>query len=106
MSRHTEATDDVNTWSGGHINYKEGFFTQLQTDEMAKGINEEVIRAISARRNEPEWMLEYRLKAHETFYVKPMPQWGGDLGDLDFDEITYYVKPSEATQKSWDEDRH
>ena len=39
MSRNTEATDDVNTWAGGHLNYKEGFFTHLQTDELAKGIN-------------------------------------------------------------------
>ncbi len=63
MSRNTEATSDVNTWSGGHLNYKEGFFTQLQTDELAKGINEDVVRAISAKRNEPEWMLEFRLRA-------------------------------------------
>lgn len=46
MSRNTEATDDVKTWTGGPLNYKEGFFTQLQTDELAKGINEEVVRAI------------------------------------------------------------
>ena len=55
MSRNTEATDDVKTWTGGPLNYKEGFFTRLQTDELAKGINEEVVRAISARRNEPQW---------------------------------------------------
>ncbi len=61
MSRNTEATDDVKTWTGGPLNYKEGFFTQLATDELAKGINEEVVRAISAKRNEPEWMLEFRL---------------------------------------------
>ena len=48
MSRNTEATDDVKTWTGGPLNYKEGFFTQLATDELAKGINEEVVRAISA----------------------------------------------------------
>lgn len=53
MSRNTEATDDVKTWTGGPLNYKEGFFTQLATDELAKGINEEVVRAISAKRNEP-----------------------------------------------------
>lgn len=53
MSRNTEATSEVNTWSSGHLNYKEGFFTQLQTDELAKGINEDVVRAISAKRNEP-----------------------------------------------------
>lgn len=63
MSRNTEATDDVKTWTGGPLNYKEGFFTQLATDELAKGINEEVVRAISAKRNEPEWMLEFRLNA-------------------------------------------
>lgn len=56
MSRNTEATDDVKTWTGGPLNYKEGFFTQLATDELAKGINEEVVRAISAKRNEPEWI--------------------------------------------------
>lgn len=59
MSRNTEATDDVKTWTGGPLNYKEGFFTQLATDELAKGINEEVVRAISAKRNEPEWMLSF-----------------------------------------------
>ncbi len=48
MSRNTEATDDVKTWSDGPLNYKEGFFTRLKTDELAKGINEEVVRAISA----------------------------------------------------------
>ena len=54
MSRHSEASDEVQTWEGS-LNYKEGFFTQLQTDELAHGINEDVVRAISAKRNEPEW---------------------------------------------------
>lgn len=66
MSRNTEATDDVKTRTGGPLNYKEGFFTQLATDELAKGINEEVVRAISAKRNEPEWMLEFRLNAYRA----------------------------------------
>ena len=44
MTRNTDASDDVQTWAGGPLNYKEGFFTQLQTDELAKGINEEVVR--------------------------------------------------------------
>lgn len=63
MSRNTEATEEVGIWTGGRLNYKEGFFTQLPTDELAKGISEEVVRAISAKRNEPEWMLEFRLNA-------------------------------------------
>ncbi|VDZ94336.1 Iron-sulfur cluster assembly protein SufB [Salmonella enterica subsp. enterica] len=49
------------------LNYKEGFFTQLPTDELAKGISEEVVRAISAKRNEPEWMLEFRLNAYRAW---------------------------------------
>lgn len=48
-------------------------------------------------------MLEFRLKSLEQFYKMPMPQWGGDLTELDFDDITYYVKPSERSEKSWDE---
>ena len=70
MSRNTEATDDVKTWTGGPLNYKEGFFTQLATDELAKGINEEVVRAISAKRNEPEWMLEFRLNAERRVWIQ------------------------------------
>ena len=48
-------------------------------------------------------MLEFRLKVIRIFYSMPMPQWGGDLSELDFDEITYYVKPSEKSGRSWDE---
>src|SRR5699024_191379 len=58
---------------------------------------------ISRMKNEPEWTLEERLKALDIFYSKPMPQWGGDLSELDFDEIIYYVKPSERQGRSCDE---
>src|SRR5690625_968795 len=54
-------------------------------------------------KNEPEWMLEERLKALDIFYKKPMPQWGGDLSALDFDEIIYYVKATDEEGRSWDE---
>ena len=46
-------------------------------------------------KSEPEWMLNYRLKSLKQFYKMPMPQWGGDLSELNFDDITYYVKPSQ-----------
>ncbi len=58
MSRNTEATDDVKTGPAARSTTR-GLFTRLQTDELAKGINEEVVRAISARRNEPQWMLSF-----------------------------------------------
>ncbi|MFP3917992.1 Fe-S cluster assembly protein SufB [Lysinibacillus telephonicus] len=84
--------------------YKYGFHDKdVSIFRSKRGLTEEIVREISNMKNEPEWMLDYRLKALEIFYSKPMPQWGGDLSALNFDEITYYVKPSEATQRSWDE---
>ncbi|MSE16401.1 Fe-S cluster assembly protein SufB, partial [Pantoea agglomerans] len=74
MSRHSETSDDVQIWEG-KLNYKEGFFTQLQTEEFANGINEDVVRAISAKRNEPEWMLEFRLKAFRAWLEMEEPHW-------------------------------
>ncbi len=68
-----------------------------------KGLNEDVIRKISEMKEEPEWMLEYRLKALKHFLERPMPTWGPDLSELDFDSITYYVKPAEREGRSWDE---
>ena len=95
MSRNTEATDDVNTWAGGHLNYKEGFFTQLQTDELAKGINEDVVRAISAKRNEPDWMLEFRLNAFKAWLTMEEPHWlKAHYDKLNYQEYSYYSAPS------------
>lgn len=68
-----------------------------------RGLTKEVVEDISNHKGEPQWMLDFRLKALDIFYSKPMPQWGGDLSDLDFDEIQYYVKPSEQSETSWDE---
>ena len=95
MTRNTDATDDVQTWAGGPLNYKEGFFTQLQTDELAKGINEEVVRAISARRNEPEWMLEFRLKAYRAWLLMEEPHWlKAKYDSLNYQDYSYYSAPS------------
>jgi len=68
-----------------------------------KGLDEDVVRQISAMKGEPEWMLEYRLKALKHFLVRPMPNWGPDLTHLNLDNIYYYVRPSEASSKSWDD---
>lgn len=63
--------------------------------QSGKGLTEEIVREISAIKNEPEWMLNFRLKSLEQFRKMPMPKWGGNLDDLDFDDIQYYVRPSE-----------
>ncbi|MBP7212946.1 MAG: Fe-S cluster assembly protein SufB [Anaerolineaceae bacterium] len=68
-----------------------------------KGLDEEVVRQISAMKEEPEWMLEFRLKAYRHYLERPMPSWGPDLSDLNLDEIYYYVRPEEIDQKSWDD---
>lgn len=68
-----------------------------------KGLDEEVVRQISAMKEEPEWMLEFRLKAYRHFIERPYPNWGPDLSDLNLDEIYYYVRPEEIDQKSWDD---
>ena len=57
-----------------------------------RGISPEVVRNISALKNEPEWMLKNRLKGLEVFLKKPMPAWGADLSGLDFDNIKYFVR--------------
>jgi len=68
-----------------------------------RGLNEAVVREISALKNEPEWMLEARLKALRLFWRKPMPTWGADLSGIDFDNIKYFVRSTEKQAASWDE---
>ncbi|MFU8772148.1 MAG: Fe-S cluster assembly protein SufB [Anaerolineales bacterium] len=68
-----------------------------------KGLDREVVTEISRMKNEPEWMLEFRLKALDHFLKRPMPQWGGDLSGLNLDEIFFYTKPTEKEGRSWDD---
>ncbi len=68
-----------------------------------KGLNEDIVREISRIKNEPEWMLEYRLKSLKCFLEKPMPTWGVDLSQMDFDEYTYYNRPSDNLTDKWEE---
>jgi Fe-S cluster assembly protein SufB len=68
-----------------------------------RGLNDEVVRDISARKNEPQWMTDLRLKALRLFDKKPMPSWGSDLSGIDFQNIKYFVKSTEKQATSWDE---
>ena len=68
-----------------------------------KGLSEEVVRQISAHKHEPEWMLDFRLKALRHFEERPMPTWGPDLSGLNLDEIYFYTKPAEAEGRNWDD---
>ncbi len=68
-----------------------------------RGLNEDVVRDISSKKNEPEWMLEMRLKALRLFQKKPMPHWGSDLSGIDFDNIKYFVRSTEKQAASWED---
>ncbi len=84
--------------------YKYGFHDEdVSIFRSGRGLTEEIVKKISEMKDEPQWMLDFRLKSLKQFYKMPMPMWGGDLTELNFDEITYYVKPSERSERSWDE---
>lgn len=69
-----------------------------------KGLSDDLIREMSAMKGEPEWMLDFRLKAYKKFLAKPTPQWGGAgrLNEIDYDDIYYYIKPTEGQANDWD----
>ncbi|MBX5435669.1 MAG: Fe-S cluster assembly protein SufB [Alicyclobacillaceae bacterium] len=84
--------------------YQYGFRDKdISVVKFQKGLSRKVVEEISMMKNEPGWMTDFRLRALEVFYEKPMPAWGADLSDLNFDDITYYVKPTEKKSKSWEE---
>src|SRR5512140_2912647 len=88
----------------GLESYKFGWADSDVAGESARrGLSEEVVRDISARKNEPEWMLDLRLKGLKLFRRKPMPPWGADLSGIHFDNIKYFVRSTEKQATSWDE---
>jgi Fe-S cluster assembly protein SufB len=98
----TEITPDEKSKVFGEIN-KYDFRTENEAVfKVEKGINADIVRQISEMKNEPQWMLDFRLEALEIFESKPMPEWGGDI-DIDFQDIYYYLKPTEGQGKTWDE---
>ncbi|HKM24470.1 MAG TPA: Fe-S cluster assembly protein SufB [Corynebacterium sp.] len=95
-------SDDQIIESIGPYNY--GWHDSDEAGASARrGLNEEVVRDISAKKDEPEWMLEKRLKALSIFERKPMPTWGADLSGIDFDQIKYFVRSTEGQAQSWED---
>ena len=85
--------------------YKHGWTTDIDSDTFAPGLNENVIRALSAKKEEPEWMLEWRLKAYKKWLMMEEPHWlNGDYPKLDYQDVSYYSAPSKkAKYQSMDE---
>ena len=83
--------------------YKYGFVTDIETDFAPKGLNEDIIRFISAKKNEPEFLLEFRLKAYRNWLTMKMPTWAHlQVPEINFQEIIFYAAPQakEATVQS------
>ena len=84
--------------------YKFGWHDELKAAfKSERGLSEDGVRQISAMKDEPEWMLKFRLKALRHFNSRPMPNWGADLSEIDFSNIFYYLKPQAEQGKSWDD---
>jgi Fe-S cluster assembly protein SufB len=90
---------DLDTYKYGFVDEEKHVF------RTRPGLDEEVVRQISAQKDEPEWMLNFRLKALKIYESKPMPQWGGDLSQLQetLEEIYFYVRPQDKMEHSWDD---
>lgn len=81
--------------------YKYGFHDKdVSVFNTGKGLSENTVREISKIKNEPEWMLDLRLKAYHSFEQQKNPDWGPDLSEIDFDDYTYYIKPSDKQEKA------
>jgi Fe-S cluster assembly protein SufB len=87
--------------------YKYGFHTPDAAEDYffksGRGLSAELVAAISEHKNEPDWMRKFRLKSLEYFMARPLPTWGGDVTGIDFDNIFYYIRPTEKQAKSWED---
>src|SRR5438552_7153373 len=68
-----------------------------------RGLSHELVDAISSHKNEPDWMRKFRHRSLEYFLARPLPNWGGDLSGIDFENIFYYIRPTEKQASTWEE---
>ncbi len=99
------ATDLNLQVAGIKDDYKYGFRDSVDhyAFNSGKGLSREIVNQISEMKSEPDWMREFRLKALDVFGQKPMPNWGGDLSELNFNDIRYFVKATDRQGKTWDD---
>ncbi len=93
----TEISADLSNYSLGWSDKEDYVF------KPRKGLDENIVREMSAMKKEPEWMLNFRTKSLDRFMKRPMPKWGGELGNINFDNIYYYIKPTESQAREWDD---
>src|SRR5918996_1455269 len=102
-----QLTEAESALKGINTDYAEKFgFHDPETGyayKAPKGLSRELVESIAEYKNEPEWMREFRLKALEHFMQRPTPTWGGDLDQIDFDDIHYFVRASDKNSRDWSE---
>src|SRR5437868_272324 len=85
-------------------NYQYGFAKpENEAFRTKRGLNTTVVESLSSHKNEPQWMCDFRLKALALFEAKVMPTWGADLSTINFDNIFYYISPTDKKSTSWDD---
>jgi Fe-S cluster assembly protein SufB len=98
------ATPETQVVAAIGSDYKYGFSDpENYVFKSRRGLSAEVVEEISAHKDEPDWMRKFRLKSLEYFRARPLPQWGGNLNDIDFENIYYYIKPTAKQAKSWED---
>ena len=103
MSDDNSTQEVLNEWT--NKDYEYGFVTNIKTDFIPKGLNEEIVRLISSKKNEPEWLLDFRLKAYRYWLTLKMPEWAHlEIPSIDYQDIIYYAAPkTKADSKSPDQ---
>jgi len=98
----SEQDNIIEEVTGGE--YKYGFVSKINTETIGKGLNEDVVRLISEKKGEPEWLLEYRLKAYRHWLTMTIPNWAYlDIPPINYQDIIYYAAPKQEATKSWEE---
>src|ERR1041385_5832086 len=101
------ATPETETVKQIREEYRYGFSNPDEAEayfyKSGRGLSHEVVEAIAEHKKEPAWMRKFRHKSLDYFLARPLPQWGGNLNDIDFDNIYYYIKPTEKQASSWEE---
>ena len=100
-------TPEVEVVQGIRSDYKYGFSNPDEAEDYffksGRGLNHEIVEAISAHKNEPEWMRKFRHKSLDYFFARPLPTWGGNVAEIDFENIFYYISPTEKQADKWED---
>jgi len=101
------STHETDIVRGIRSDYQYGFSNPDEAKDYffksGRGISHEVVEAISEHKNEPDWMRQFRHKSLDYFFARPMPSWGADLSGIDFENIYYYIRPTEKQADSWED---